>query len=154
MLKDNLIMLRKIRGFSQEEIAGKIGISRQAYSKWENGETIPDIEKCALLADVYNVSIDSLIRTEKVGNNINIAPAPKGKHIFGNVTLSERGQIVIPKEAREMLGFKAGDRILLLGDESQGLALVKESVFIANMNDALRKAEKNIDEWAVGQMKE
>ena len=37
MLKENLIMLRNIHGFSQEQIAEKIGISRQAYAKWENG---------------------------------------------------------------------------------------------------------------------
>ena len=43
MLKDNLLMLRGIHGYSQEEIAEKIGISRQAYAKWESGATIPDI---------------------------------------------------------------------------------------------------------------
>ena len=49
MLKDNLGMLRNIHGFSQEAIAEKIGISRQAYAKWETGATIPDVEKCGLL---------------------------------------------------------------------------------------------------------
>ena len=53
MLKDNLIMLRSTHGYSQEELAEKIGISRQAYAKWERGATVPDIEKCKLLADVY-----------------------------------------------------------------------------------------------------
>ena len=62
MLKENLIMLRTIHGFSQEEIAGKINISRQAYAKWESGATIPDIQKCALLAKVYDVTVDSLIK--------------------------------------------------------------------------------------------
>ena len=52
MLKENLVMLRRIHGFSQEEISEKIGISRQAYAKWESGATIPDIEKCSLLAEV------------------------------------------------------------------------------------------------------
>ena len=49
MLKENLIILRNIHGFSQEEIAEKIGISRQAYAKWETGATVPDIEKCMRL---------------------------------------------------------------------------------------------------------
>ena len=57
MLKENLIMLRNTHGFSQERIAEKIGISRQAYAKWESGATVPDIEKCSLLADVYGVSV-------------------------------------------------------------------------------------------------
>ena len=48
MLKENLIMLRNIHGYSQEEVAGKIEISRQAYAKWESGATVPDIEKCVL----------------------------------------------------------------------------------------------------------
>lgn len=53
MLQDNLIMLRNMFGMSQEEIAVKIGISRQAYAKWESGATVPDIEKCKRLADFY-----------------------------------------------------------------------------------------------------
>ncbi|MBR3183998.1 MAG: helix-turn-helix transcriptional regulator, partial [Firmicutes bacterium] len=56
-------MLRRIHGFSQEEISEKIGISRQAYAKWESGATIPDIEKCSLLAEVYGTTIDGLIKT-------------------------------------------------------------------------------------------
>ena len=51
MLQDNLIVLRNMYGMSQEEIAEKIGISRQAYAKWESGATVPDIEKCKRLAD-------------------------------------------------------------------------------------------------------
>ena len=96
LLKENLIMLRKLKGFSQEEIAEKIDISRQAYGKWESGETIPDIEKCALLAEVYGITIDSLIREYQV-ENTPMAPAPGGKHIFGTVAISQRGQIVIYK---------------------------------------------------------
>lgn len=44
MLAENLALLRNIRGMTQEEVAEVIGISRQSYSKWEQGETIPDIE--------------------------------------------------------------------------------------------------------------
>lgn len=57
MLQDNIINLRNAHNYSQEEVAEKIGISRQAYAKWEKGETVPDIEKCALLAKLYNTSI-------------------------------------------------------------------------------------------------
>ena len=60
MLKDNLVMLRNIHGFSQEAISEKIGISRQAYAKWESGATVPDVEKCALLAEVYGTTVDGL----------------------------------------------------------------------------------------------
>ena len=63
MLKDNLVMLRRMNGYSQEHVAEKIGISRQAYAKWESGATIPDIEKASLLAQMYGVTLDSLLKT-------------------------------------------------------------------------------------------
>ena len=62
MLAENLALLRNLRGMTQEEVAEVIGISRQSYAKWEQGETIPDIEKCARLAEFYGVSIDSLVQ--------------------------------------------------------------------------------------------
>lgn len=52
------------------------------------------------------------------------------KHIFGTVKVGEKGQIVIPKEAREMFGIKPGDLLLLLGDEKQGIAIVKNEIFM------------------------
>lgn len=53
---------------------------------------------------------------------------PKGKHIFGTVKVGERGQIVIPKEARELFHIKPGDTLLVLGDEEQGIAISKADV--------------------------
>ncbi len=50
---------------------------------------------------------------------------PAGKHLFGLVKIGDKGQIVIPKEAREVFGLKPGDKLLMLGDEAQGIALVK-----------------------------
>lgn len=50
---------------------------------------------------------------------------PKGKHIFGTVKVGERGQIVIPKEAREIFNIHAGDTLLVLGDEEKGIAVTK-----------------------------
>ena len=49
----------------------------------------------------------------------------KRKYLFGLVRLSDKGQIVIPKEAREVFGLKPGDQLLLLGDVKKGMALVK-----------------------------
>lgn len=68
-------MLRNIHGLYQEEIAEKIDISRQAYAKWESGATVPDIEKSKRLADIYGVTIDSLIKTETIDGKENILPA-------------------------------------------------------------------------------
>ena len=52
----------------------------------------------------------------------------KGQHIFGTVQVGEKGQIVIPKEARQIFDIKAGDTLLVLGDEEQGLAIVKADI--------------------------
>ena len=128
MLKDNLTMLRNLHGYSQEQIAEKIGISRQAYAKWEKGLTIPDIEKCAQLAEVYGTTVDGLIRTEKVEGVGTLPPAPLGKNIWGAVTVGDRGQIVIPKGAREFFGLTGGKRLIVLSDE-QGSALVPAETF-------------------------
>ena len=50
---------------------------------------------------------------------------PRGKHLFGTAKVGEKGQIVIPKEARELFGIKPGDSLLLLGDIESGLAIIK-----------------------------
>ena len=101
VLADNLIFLRNIKGLTQEQVAEVIGISRQSYSKWEQGETYPDIDKCDKLAQYYGVTIDSLVHQNNKVGDVKIAPAPLGKHLWGTVTIGSKGQIVIPKAARE-----------------------------------------------------
>ncbi len=53
----------------------------------------------------------------------------KDKYIFGVVKVGDKGQIVIPKEAREVFGIEAGDSLLVLGDRTKGLAIVKTQIF-------------------------
>lgn len=144
MLKDNLAVLRNIHGYSQEAIAEKIGISRQAYAKWESGATVPDIEKCALLADVYETTIDSLIRTEPLEGVGMIPPAPKGKNIWGTVTVNDRGQIVIPKGARDAFNLFTGERLIVLSDEN-GIALIPEKAFVASMQRVMESMTQKND---------
>ena len=136
MLKDNLVMLRRLNGYSQEQLAEKIGISRQAYAKWESGATIPDVEKCGLLAEVYGTTIDSLIKTQTVEGVGVIPPAPNGKNIWGLVTINDRGQLVIPKGARDKFGLTGGQRLIVAGDEV-GIALVPADVFEEKLKKAM-----------------
>ena len=144
MLKDNLVMLRNLHGFSQEAIAEKIGISRQAYAKWETGATVPDIEKCLSLAEAYGTTIDSLVRTEPLEGIGMIPPAPKGKNIWGSVAIGERGQIVIPKGARDLFGLAGGQRLIVLSDET-GIALIPDEAFMANMRNAMERSLEKQD---------
>ena len=145
MLKDNLIMLRKLNSYSQEQIAEKINISRQAYAKWETGATVPDVEKCALLAEAYGTTVDSLIRTEPVEGIGAIPPSPKGKNIWGSVAINDRGQIVIPKGARDLFGLTGGQRLIVLTDE-HGIALIPDEAFMASMNKAMELMNRTLGE--------
>lgn len=129
MLKNNLVILRNMKAISQEEIAGIIGISRQAYARWEKGETVPDIEKCDKLAEFYGITIDDLLHFETHQHGMTIPPGPKGKHICGVTTLGEKGHITIPKEALELLHMKEQDSLVVLVDEEEGLALVNVKDF-------------------------
>ena len=62
VLAENLVMLRNVKGMTQEQVAEVIGISRQSYAKWEQGETMPDIEKCDRLAAFYGINTSGRIR--------------------------------------------------------------------------------------------
>ena len=124
---ENLTELRKYHNFSQEELAEMIGVSRQTLSKYETGESLPDIEKCKLLADVFSVSVDDLISYQKdQAENMGLGIPPRGKHIFGMVKVGDKGQIVIPAKARKIFDIQAGDNLIVLGDEGQGIAIIKE----------------------------
>lgn len=61
MLAENLQLLRKENGWSQEELAEKCQVSRQAIAEWENGESVPALEKLIFLAGFYEVSLDELV---------------------------------------------------------------------------------------------
>lgn len=130
-IASNLRYLRKHSRLSQEQVAEKIGVSRQAVAKWENGDSLPDILNCDALADLFNVSLNDLVRydSEKEGMPI----PPRNKHIFGVVTVGERGQISLPKKAREVFNLHPGDSIVVLGDTdpmNAGIALIDSQTFL------------------------
>ncbi|WP_303857761.1 helix-turn-helix domain-containing protein [Aminicella lysinilytica] len=64
ILADKIIKLRKKCGWSQEELANKLDVSRQAVSKWESGNSIPDMEKIVNMSDLFGVSTDFLLKDE------------------------------------------------------------------------------------------
>ena len=145
MFSDNLLYLRNIKGLSQEQVAEAVGISRQSYSKWEQGDTFPDIDKCDKLAKFYGVTIDSLIHSDEKIGKTKIAPAPIGKHLWGTVTIGSKGQIVIPKNARDTFDMKEGDRLVVLGDELQGIALIKAEIFEKQMQEMLERSQRSAE---------
>ncbi|MET4558864.1 AbrB family looped-hinge helix DNA binding protein [Lysinibacillus parviboronicapiens] len=139
MIGMNIRVLRKRHKLSQEQLAEKVKVSRQTIAKWENEEAIPDIYKCKILGDIFQVTVDQLSRNmnEEEANQI----SPKGKQFFGVVKVGERGQIVIPKQAREMYQIRAGDKLVVLGeDATKGIAVLKSDGFL-EFAEMIRNAE-------------
>lgn len=129
-------MLRKQGKFTQEEVAERLDVSRQAVAKWESGDSLPELDKCVALAKLYDVSLDDLVNGGEE-ETVPILP-PKGKHVFGAVTLGERGQLVIPKKARDIFHFSPGDSLMILGDETLGgIAILKTELFLRSIEPLL-----------------
>ena len=74
-------------------------------------------------------------------NSKHVLGVPGGKHIFGTVRVGEKGQIVIPKEAREFFGIEPGDTLLILGKSETGLIVSKPEA----LNDLAQKIFHTID---------
>lgn len=121
MIAQNIQALRARDSFTQEALAERLGVSRQTVAKWESGEAVPDLVNAQALSRLFKVRLDDLVNhsEERAGYPI----PPVGLHIFGIAKMGERGQIVIPKKAREVFGLETGSELLILGDESQGIAL-------------------------------
>ncbi|MBR1810864.1 MAG: helix-turn-helix domain-containing protein [Clostridia bacterium] len=128
MIHKNIVFFRKKLGFSQESLAERLGVSRQTVAKWESGESIPDIQRCADMAEIFDVTLDDLVNMKSQENG---ALPPKGKYVFGTVCVGEKGQIVIPVKARRVFNIKPGDDLIVLGDVERGLALMHADFFLA-----------------------
>jgi len=128
MIGKNLQKLRKQRSLTQEALAEKVGVARQTIAKWENEESTPDLEMSGRLAEVLEVSLDDLVNAP--AEELEGKPGMRGKHMFGVVTVGDKGQIVIPVRARRVFNIKPGDQLMVLGDENSGLALIDAGFFM------------------------
>lgn len=128
MFKDNLIQLRKLHKMTQEELAEKLGCSRQTLSKWETGASVPDIGQSKQIADLFDVTLDDLVCHDPEKSPFPVPP--RGKHVFGCVKAGDKGQIILPARARKVFDIHPGDSLVILGDESQGIGILKEEAFL------------------------
>ncbi len=117
---DNFRIFRKKSGLTQEEVAEKLGVTRQAVAKWERGETSPDVEFCIMLAELYGTTVDALLCNSYIAEDDDNSK----KHAFGVAKVNDKGQITLPKMAREVFNIKAGDSLLILGEEGRGIAII------------------------------
>ncbi|MDE7432459.1 MAG: helix-turn-helix domain-containing protein [Lachnospiraceae bacterium] len=86
-----LYELRKKNGLSQEELAGKLNVTRQTISKWELGESTPDMEKLVMLGDYFNISLDELVLGKTTGepNNSKENGEEKNLHVCQKMVTEE-----------------------------------------------------------------
>ena len=129
MIGENIQYLRKMRSITQETLAELLGVARQTVAKWECGESAPDLKLSGKLSQVLDVSLDDLVNTPLYKAPPEAPPA-KNKHMFGVVTVGDKGQIVIPVQARRVFHIQSGDQLMVLGDEERGLALVDAKFFL------------------------
>lgn len=139
MFNDNIIQLRKLHDMTQEDLADLVGVTRQSIAQWESGKTCPNLTQSKALADAFGVTLDDLVEFDP-GDNLGLNVPPKGKHLFGLVTVGEKGQIVIPAKARKLFDINQGERLVVLGDETQGIALVKADSFL-KLADMIRQGK-------------
>ncbi len=128
MIYENIQILRKKRSLTQEALAEEVGVTRQTIAKWESGESIPDLELAGRLAAALDVSLDDLTQAPREELE---EESLQGKHMFGVVTVGDKGQIVIPVRARRIFSIKPGDQLMVLGEEGKGLALTDARFFMS-----------------------
>lgn len=136
MLSDVLKHLRTINKLTQEDLADSLNVTRQTIAKWEKGEAVPDIFTLKKMCEMYQVSIDDLLESDKKDAK---SIRPKDKFFFGVVEIKENGDITIPKEALLIFNFKTGDKLAVFGDLNQGLALIDAKVVTQFAKDVLDK---------------
>ena len=124
MLHDNLLHFRKMLRLSQEEMAGRIEVSRQTYAKWESGDTTPELKYCITLAQIFGITLDELIADRDL-----LVEGPPGKYVLGVVEPDAQGRIVLPEKAMRLFGICPGDKLLLLADKNEGMALVSYDIY-------------------------
>ena len=130
--------MRKQNELTQEAMAELVGVARQTIAKWETGESVPDLEMAGKLASALKVSLDDL--TNAPENELDGRPGMRGKHMFGVVTVGDKGQIVIPVRARRVFNINPGDQLMVLGDENSGIALVNAEFFM-NVAEDIRNGK-------------
>ena len=121
-LSEKILSLRTQLGLSQEDLAEKLGVSRQSVSKWETGQSVPDLDKLIKLADLFGISVDELVREGE-------RPQPPEP---------PQPQVVYVKEKRSLTGTQtAGVCLELIGLALDLLGLVGESNLLVFLGTAL-----------------
>ena len=79
ILADKIILLRKRKGWSQEELAEQLGVTRQSVSKWEGAQSVPDIQKIIQMSEIFGVTTDYLLKDEIKDCLLYTSPSPRDR---------------------------------------------------------------------------
>lgn len=127
-IADNIRTLRRKNDYTLEQLAEIIDVSRQTIAKWEIGETLPDIANCVKMATLFKVTLDEFV-TMQVDRPEKMADDSKNGRVMGIVDVETDGRIIIPDQIRDLFEIQSGEKMLLLADKNQGIAIVKCSQF-------------------------
>lgn len=96
-LADKIIELRKKKGWSQEQLAEKMNVSRQAVSKWESAQALPDLDKILLIGSLFDVTTDYLLKDEidEIIDKDNIADAKQLKQQIKNSVIAAYSGLLV-----------------------------------------------------------
>lgn len=133
-LAENLILLRRVRGLTQKQMAEIAHVSRQTYVKWEKGESVPDIEQCEKLAGFYEIKIDRMLHYAEKIKDLKETAFQEGTFRYEIAKIGNRGQVILPEGARESYQWKEGDSVILLGRQ-EGIFLMNVEVFEKKMRE-------------------
>lgn len=95
LLMDKIMMLRKSKGWSQEELAEKLEVTRQSVSKWESGQSVPDLERIVRMSALFGVTTDALLKDEE---EIAAAERAEGEAPVRHVDMEEAQRFLAMKE--------------------------------------------------------
>ena len=82
---NKLYELRKQKGFSQEELANRLNVSRQTVSKWEVGDSTPDMEKLIAISDLFGISLDELVLGKAPAPETPPPPPPAKSELYSDI---------------------------------------------------------------------
>ncbi|MCI9042052.1 helix-turn-helix domain-containing protein, partial [Dubosiella newyorkensis] len=92
-LGEKIIELRKKEGYSQEELASLLDVSRQSVSKWELNASTPDLDKIVRLSEIFHVSIDSLLQEDRIEPEEHVARLMPQTEVEALVNLKEKSRL-------------------------------------------------------------
>ena len=131
---EKLVMLRKQHNLSQEQVAEKLGVARQTISKWELGETTPEMDKLIIMSELYNITLDELMKEENEGKVVNDPNNTNSQKLAGMTIKILKGIgifiliVAILYVFLMIIGFVAFNKVETNGDSKTTVIQTQEEV--------------------------